>query len=854
MEIYNLQINHLTKPIGIDGENIQVSWNLRNGQYQTAYKIMVVTSNGIIVEETGKILSAHMYHDLDKSIPYRTKCNVVVRVWDEVGNVCSKEIELITGIDNKTWKAKWILPEETIRPKERQRASYLLKKFQLSKEQVALIGKEGIYIYATCHGLMNIYLNGSEITEYKLLPGTQQYDKRLMVWTFEVSQFIIEGENELVVTLGDGWYRGSMGNMQMKNVYGTDIALLLQMEIAGEVIVTTDRTWLASQEGALGFNDFMAGEEYDARKDFLSCLHEVKEKNFGYNNLILIDTLPICAHETFKAKLLITPKGEKVLDFGQNLVGYVSFSFEGEGGKSLILTHGEVLDKDGNFTIDNFCNARIPAKQEIKYICKDGKNTYYPTKTYMGFRYVKIEADFEINPDWFSAVAIYSDMRTTAQFSCGVPEVNQLFSNAMWSLKGNFIDVPTDCPTREKAGFSGDAQIYIHTAMYLMDCYAIYAKWIREQAAGQYKDGVVPQIAPKNTPPGKKAKLMGVMEIDGGVGWSDAFEIVPYRLYERYRDVSLLTEIYDSLKKWTAYEIKRAKKTRIVNRNELPKKHRKYMIDTGWMWGEWLEPNQNDAVYLKNLMLKGDSEVGTAFFYQHLICMGKIANALGQSSDENFYYDYAEKVKEAYRAVYTENGKIKEEKRQCRYVRPIAHNLLTEEEKRQAASELAKRIKENGNHLNTGFLSTHELCRVLCRYGQNETAYDLLLQRECPGWLYAVEKGCTTIPENWDCFDKEGNPVNSFNHYSYGAIAGWLMDSVCGICVENGEIMIQPHPDKRLRFAKAVYDSPFGRIVSEWKYKDGNYKYRVEVPTNMRARVILEGKKEVICTSGVWEF
>lgn len=733
----------------------------------------------------------------------------------------------------------------------------------LTEKQIEAVKNDGAYLYATCHGIMNIFINGNEITDYQLMPGTQQYDKRLMVETLEVTSFLQEGKNEIVVSLGDGWYRGSMGFSQNKNVYGTDVALLLQLEIAKEPVVYTDETWMSSQNGPIGWNDLMAGEEYDARKEFSmeagiineekGYFHKVKKKDYGFGTLIPVDTVPVTPHEIFKAKKMKTPKGEVVLDFGQNIVGYVSFEFDAHEGERMTLIHGEVLDGEGNFTIENFQNKAVPTKQQIDYICREGRNKYHPTKTYMGFRYVKVQADFEIDPEAFRAVAIYSDMRVTATFSCGVPEVNQLFQNALWSMKGNFIDVPTDCPTREKSGYSGDCQAYIHTAMYLMDCYAVYAKWIREQAAGQYKDGVVPQIAPKANAPGKKEKIGGVLTIDGGIGWSDSFEIVPYRLMKRYGDDTLIRENYKAMKQWTEHEIKRARKTRFCNCKLLPGKYRKYIIDTEWMWGEWLEPGQ-DVNYMTTMVMKGDPEVGTAFYYMNLNYMAKMAELLNEKGDQKYYEELSKKVKEAYRAVYLKNGSVIERKRQCRYVRPIAHDLLSDKEKEKAAADLANLISENNNHLNTGFLTTHELCRSLSRYGQNKKSYDLLLQKEKPGWLYAVTKGCTTIPESWDCYKEDGTPQDSFNHYSYGAIAGWLMDCVCGINLSDKKIVIRPYPDNRLRYASASYDSPYGCIISEWRYEEKNVRYHIEIPSNMDAEIIFTDGRKIQVDAGVYDF
>lgn len=858
MKITNLQVNHLVKPIGINGHKLRISWNLVDGKIQSAYEINVVDDKGRTIESVYK-QDDSMVYVLRNDIPWKTKAIVTVKAWDERQIESEpKSVTVITGIASNDWHAKWIDPEIVPCNMKCRRASYLMKKFTLSVKQVEEAKKFGAYVYATCHGIMNIQINGIEITNRQFMPGTQQYDKRLMIETIEIASFLREGENQILVSLGDGWYRGAMGFSQRKNIYGKDVALLLQMEIANNITVVTDETWLASQNGPIGRNDFMAGEEYDARNDLwfedADRFHNVFVQNYGFENLIANDTVPMIPHETFSANKFVAPNGDIVLDFGQNIVGYVTFEFEGTEGHKLTLIHGETLDGNGNFTIENFQNTATPTKQQIDYICKNGVNQYHPTKTYMGFRYVKVVADFEISQEDFTAVAVYSDIKETATFSCGVTEVNQLFQNALWSMKGNFVDVPTDCPTREKSGYSGDCQAYIHTAMYLMDCYPIYAKWIKEQAAGQYEDGVVPQIAPKANTPRQKEKMSRIFTLDGGIGWSDSFEIVPYRLMKRYGDDSLIREYYKAMKKWTAYEIQRAKKTRIVNRRKLPKEHRRYMIDKGWMWGEWLEPDQNDIDYMKNLVMKGDPEVGTAFFYMNLIYMKQIAESLGETGDTKYYHELAEKVKAAYRAVYIKDGVVKEKERQCRLVRPIVHNLLTEEEKVSTAFDLAELITKNGNHLNTGFLTTHELCRCLSRYGQNKKAYDLLLQREKPGWLYAVTKGCTTIPESWDCFKDDGTPKNSFNHYSYGAIVGWLMDTVCGINVSDGEIVIHPYPDERLGFAKAVYDSPYGRIVSEWNYQDNKIVYKIEVPTNMRAKICISGMASRCVEAGIYQY
>lgn len=823
LKIRNLQINHLSNPVGIDVAPLRLTWTLAGETRQTAFSVSVMDKAGNVQQCSGKVLSNQMFCNL-QPLQYRSDYAVNVQVWDEHDVAsCEETIFVTTGISSADWVAKWINPElKRGNAKRRKPASYLKKIFFLDSVSNAKL-------YITCHGIFNVYINGREATQMQLMPGTSQYNKRLVVQTLDVAEYLQPGENTIVITLGDGWYRGSMGYMQSKNVFGSDIALLAQLEMDGKPCIVTDESWLASNDGPLGYNDLMAGEEYDARREQSMTYHGVKVEKFGYDNLVCTDTVPILPKEHFAAKLIRTPNGEQLLDFGENIVGYVSFELNAKAGQKLTLILGETLDAAGNFTIANFQAPSCPTEQKIEYTCKDGKNTYHPTKTYMGFRYAKVDADFSIDPQCFTGVAVYSDMRVTGTFECGVPEVNQLVKNTLRSMKGNFVDVPTDCPTREKSGYSGDAQVFAHTAAYLMDCYPVYAKWIREQAATQFPNGCVAQVAPNFTnrqlPP------------DGGIGWCDSFQIIPEKLWQRYNDPSLVEEHYEQIKAWIEYRIKKSKKPRFHNRKLIPKQFWPYTMDNGWLWGEWLEPGVADDRI--GMLLKGDLEISCAFAATCCDTLCAMASHLHKDTDVARYREYSKKAREAYRYLFVKNGYVEKSERQCRYVRPIAHNMLTEEEKLESAATLAELIRRCENKIGTGFLSTHELCRVLTHYGQQEIAYDLLLQRNAPGWLCSVLKGATTIPENWDAFGEDGEPHGSFNHYSYGSVVGWLFDSVCGIRLHKGTVVIQPFPDARLGYAKAEYDSPLGYICSQWSFENDKIIYTVEIPANTEATVIL---------------
>ena len=850
MRAINLKTEHLVDPRGIDVTKPFLSWNCCEGNRQSAWQIKARDSTGLLLWDSKK-RQGNETRVLWEEEPLKSREEVYwsVRLWNEADEPgeWSREACFELGLLRwEDWAAQWINPEQEMQPGKRQPASYLRKSFSIED-----LGKARLY--ATAHGIYDIWINREHVDGYLLAPGSSQYDRRLQVQTYDVTNLLHKGDNEILVTVGDGWYRGSVHYGMLTDTFGTDIAFLMQLEIDGQPAVVTDGSWEASQNGPLGMNDHMMGEEYDARKNPVRGWHGVEIMDFGFDNLVGTDTPPVVGKEIFHPRLIHTPAGETVLDFGQVIAGIIRFRLTAGAGDRLILTHGETLDENGNFTTKNFQNPQVPrCFQRVVYTCRDGENSYQNTKCYFGFRYVRVEGDVPITGEEFEAQAIYSDMEQTGYFTCGNEDVNHLFQNALWSMKGNFVDVPTDCPTREKSGYSGDAQVFCHTAMYLMDCWPVLTRWLREQEATQSENGCVKQIAPD----GRVKDPLGAY--NGGAGWCDSFEIVSWRLARRYNDNTFLEKHYGSIRKWMMFCLNRAKKTRLIDR-WIPKKYWEYFADQGVLWGEWLEPGQNMGMKLfqfAKIAIYGEPEVSTAYLSYGCRILSDIARRIGRTEDEAFFLDASKKARAAYRFRYLKKGSPKSNfrKRQCRYVRPLALGLLNTEEKKQFAAELAQNIRENGNHLNTGFLTTHELCRVLTDNGQIGTAYDLLLQTERPGWLYAVRHGATTMLESWDGMDDEGHVKDSFNHYSYGSVAGWLFDRVCGIVVENGEILLRPWPDRRLKHAKAVYHSPLGTIVSSWKYEENILHFDFTVPSNQQARIILPDGGEYKVNTGEHHF
>ena len=842
MRAVNLKTEHMVNPIGIDILKPYVSWNYLDGKKQTAYELEAVCKDKVILS-TGKISSSQMSAILDVEVKSRERVFWKVRLWDENDNVgeWSEEAFYEMGLlQQSDFVAKWINPELECDPQIHKPASYLKTLFKVEKKGVARI-------YVTAHGLYEVHINGKRVGDFVLAPGTYNYEKHLAYQTYDVSELLMEGENEVQVILGDGWYRSCSGVDGDRNLYGEDVALYFQLEVDGKPVCISDENWLASQNGPIRENDMQQGEVVDASLEEITDYHAVKVENYEITNLCYSNSVRIVEKEHFSGKIITTPNGENVIDYGQNIAGYIQFELNAYVGQKLVLTHGESLDENGNFTAENFQDRKRHKEggtnQKVTYICKEGKNEYKTKFSIWGFRYAKVETDIDLSDATFTAIAVYSDMAELGTFECSNKAVNQLVKNSIWSQKSNFCDVPTDCPTRERAAWTGDMGVFAETGITLMDCYPVIRKWLGECRLAQYEDGKVSNIAPRNNVPSFFSGLLA-----GSVGWGDASIIVPYTLYKRYGDVRILEENYEMMQKWYAFLEKRAKEKPMNPLKRLKKNpYRNYTIETGIDYGEWCEPDVEST----SAMRTPQGKVATAYFAYAGKLMAEIAKVLGKDADVKHYLETSEKAKQAFRFIATKDGKI-ESDRQAEYIRAIAFDLLEDEEKKQAAADLNQLVVQKDYHLNTGFLSTPLLCPILAEYGYVETAYKILLQDTSPSWLYAVKKGATTIWEEWDGINEKGEVKASLNHYSKGAITGWLFSGVCGIRLENGKLTIQPQPDKVLEYAKATYQSPVGEIVSEWRYEGDVLHVDVQVPVD--ATIVLPDGKKLEVETGKYQY
>lgn len=733
--------------------------------------------------------------------------------------------------------------------KIRQPASYIRKVFCIEKPVKSAV------IYDTALGVYACYLNGDRIGDELLLPGFTNYNRRLQYRTCDITKLLKQGENVIGCVIGDGWYRGCVGAFNKYNVFGEKLKFACKIEILYEdgtmQEIITDDTWMATQDGALRENDLKICENYDARKEWKNWI--IPGTNFEMNEeegwhpclpssypgkIIPMQAEAVLEQESFAPEIINTPDGNTVLDFGQNLAGYVEFTVTGTAGTKVELIMGETLDEDGNFTLKNLQGEGkgaelMPVGQHLTYILKEGKQTYKPLFLISGYRYVLLKNWPEkVQKENFKSIAVYSDLKTTGKFTCSNELINKLTENVRWSQKSNFVDIPTDCPQRERAGWAGDINVFIETANYLTDTRKFIHKWMQDFVDSQEKNGALPYIIPE---------IPAIGAGKSSAGWSDAIASVPLMQYLFYGETEELEEAYEAVKKYVEYNRRRAVKRHLLHVYKIAP-HNNYILDTGFHYGEWLEPGGSNLKDALKAMLYPDDEVATAWFYETTKNLAKMAEILGRSDDQQNYELLAQKIKDAYRREFLINGQVHSH-RQCKYVRPLYMGLCEPAEQPQIAKRLNDLCIRNDYKIGTGFLTTYQVLSVLADNGYSETAYRMLLNEECPGWLYEVEHGATTVWEGWDAITPDGKikPL-SMNHYAPGAVVSFLFSHCAGIrptAPGFKKLDIRPVPGGGLTYAKAEYDSVNGKISSDWKIADGQFSITVEVPEKAEADLYL---------------
>ena len=842
-----LKTEHLTNPIGIDFQKPRLFWNCDGGEKQTAYQIIAEDDTGKLLWDSSRVESSSMRCTWgSEAVEPKTKVLWKLRLWDETNTPGEwAEASFETGIG--IWRAKWITGNYKVDKRQRYPVDCFRKTFSTGTVRKARL-------YITACGLYEAKLNGKRAGEFVLAPGITDYRKRVQYQTYDVTELLKGGENTLTVQLADGWYRGSCGAWGLKNQYGTETKLLAQLEITDETgkvqTVVTDESWNWSNDGPIRFADNKDGEVVNANDapsyKFFAKVTSHSVIPTASNNV------PLTEHEHLSAQKIITPSGKTVLDFGQNIAGYASFSLKAKAGQKVFLRFGELLDENGEFTQKNIqcSNKRITTPlQQVIYTCKEGRNDYKTTFAIFGFQYVLVETEVPIVPENFTAIAVYSDMERTGWFESSNTLLNKFVENTVWSAKNNHADLPTDCPTRERHGWTGDAQIFCSTASSLFDYEPMAEKFLNDMYDWQKPNGKLPQIAPA----GGVDFYMSVM--NGSVGWADAGIIMPYVLWKQYGDASILSRRYVGMKRYAEFMMHRCGKWGgpYAKPVKIPGEYKKYLVNRGQSYGEWAEPQD---IYTMHFMdfAGPHPEVSTAYTAYMMDLMMEIAGALGHTEDIPRYREYRDGCRKAYQAMVKTKKFTLDTDRQARLVRPLALNLLNEEQKDYAKKRLLQALAIYGWRLGTGFLSTPLILDVLTEIDP-ESAYRLLENEEIPGWLSMPKNGATTIWESWEGDKAEGSGVASLDHYSKGAVCRWLFDTMCGIRVDGeNHFTIAPVPGGHFTYAKAVYNSIYGNVESGWEKAESGMRYTVTVPANCMADFVFPSGKSVKLTPGKHSF
>jgi alpha-L-rhamnosidase len=837
--VTDLRCEYLINPIGIDKKNLRISWRLlseERGTLQSAYQLVV--SEHLDFQHTawdsGKVESDQSVH-VELSGFLMASCKRYyyrVQIWNGQGisSGWSETAFFEAGLlEPSEWTADWIGASADSLPAGTEQVPMLRKLFSIDGEI------RSARIYASALGLYELELNGKRVGDQYFAPGWTSYKHRLQYQTYDITDMLQQGMNGIGAMLSSGWYKGVLGWESKSNYYGDRTALLMQMHVeykdGRREVVVSDSSWTATGSPIL-MSEIYDGETYDARLEKVgwSCAdmdgsdwNPVEIIQQSKDILVAQENVPVRKIETVEpVEIITTPNGEVVIDMGQNMVGWLRFIIQGEAGHEVQIHHAEVLDKEGNFYTDNIRKA----KQTIRYVLKGGeRETFEPHFTFQGFQYIRlIGFPAEIRLEDFTGIVLHSDMETTGEFTCSDPLVNQLQHNIQWGMKGNFLDVPTDCPQRdERLGWTGDAQMFARTAAYLSNVAPFFRKWLHDLKAEQAGlGGGVPFVVPNIL--SDKAQ--------SSAAWGDAAVIVPWTLYLCYGDKHILDEQYGSMTAWVTF---------IRNQGD-----NEYLWNSGFHFGDWLALDSRPDSYI------GATErdfVATAFYAYSVSLVQKAAEVLGKTEDAKSYGELHASILDAFTKEFiTPTGRLSIPT-QTGQILALMFGLVSGEAKERSVQKLLNLLEDEKYHLTTGFVGTPYLTHVLSENGRSEYAYKLLLQQDYPSWLYQVTKGATTIWEHWDGIKQDGSfwsaDMNSFNHYAYGAIGDWLYRVVAGIDIDERNpgykrVIIRPEPGVGMAWAEGRIQTLYGEVRCLWRRSDGNQMdIHVTIPPNAAAEIRL---------------
>ncbi len=842
-----IRIDHLDAPMGFGSRTPLITWNVEGAKKQSARQICLYEGDQLLWDSGKDGSDAMQMRITDCIFSSRQEISCRIRLWDEedcAGDWCGTRWEMGLLLPSD-WKADWITGNYRARKQKRYPVDCFRKSFFVKNVKKARL-------YLTACGLYEAELNGKRVGRFVMAPGVTDYRRRVQYQTYDVTDLLSGGENILTVQLADGWYRGGCGALGQRNQYGTETKLLAQLEITAEdgsrTVIASDGSWQWSDDGPIRFADPKDGEIIDAGR-----IPGYGGRAKATSHPVIpsaSDNVPVWEQEHFVPKRSTAPNGKLLLDFGQNIAGFVRFRASARGGAQIRIRLGEMLDKEGNLTLSNI-QVNLPGVcsplQEIRYTCREGLNEYRTRFAVFGFQYAEVDADADVDLEEMESIAVYSALERTGWFRCSDEALNRFADAAVWSAKGNHLDSPTDCPTRERLGWAGDAQIFFNTASYFFNYAAFSKKYLRDLYDWQKPDGKLPQIAPDG------GVLLPMKPLDGSAGWADAGVLIPYRFLKRYGDTSVLTEFYEGMVQYTEFVIRRiGKKALYAKPLKIPKELRRFAVNTGASYGEWAEPaDVYPTSFFETSHIHAD--ISTAYTVCVLDCMAEMSGLLGKETDSKRYRYLASLCREAYQAMAETAEYTLDTDRQASLVRPLYFDLLTEKQAEYARKRLLQALENYNWRLGTGFLSTPLILDVLSGTDP-DAAYRLLENRELPGWLFMAESGACTVWESWEGpFAQEG--IASLNHYSKGAVCEWLFSTMCGIRIEGqNHFRIAPQPGGHFTFAKAEYHSIYGKVASEWHRTEEGTVFRVAVPCNCIAKICLPDGRTETTGAGVTEF
>jgi alpha-L-rhamnosidase len=861
-----LRVEHLSEALGIDTARPRFSWWLPDGaREQLAYRIRtdtgwdsgrVESSDSVLVEYAGPALRSGQ------------RVEWQVRVWTEAGesewsDTCAFELGLL---DAEDWSARWIAPvERELSPAGSRPAMLVRGEIELPDVPVTRAR-----LYATAHGIYEAFVNGARAGDAELTPGFTEYRDRLQVQAYDITRLVAPGPNALGAIVSDGWFRGQVGLPRAHDQWGSELAFLAQarLEFAdGSVVVAGTGSDWRSARSHIDAADLIAGQSVDLRRREDGWSEPGFDDSgwdaaivggHGYANLVASPAPPVRAVEELRPVAVGSVARGQVFDLGQNINGWVRLGNLGSAGTEITLTHGEAIDHHGDVTTKHlevdlpFIPEPLPAGQ-VDRVVSAGRagETFEPRHTTHGFRYVRVEGQPEsLSAGDLTGVVVHSDMTRTGWFRCSDERINRLHEAAVWSMRGNACDVPTDCPTRERASWTGDWQIFVPTASFLYDVAGFSTKWLRDLAAEQWSSGLVANLAPS---PPSESEGGFLAALNGSAGWGDAAVIVPWEVYRAYGDGRLLEEQWPSMVAWLAYVEGAAAGARHPDRaarRPEPLAHERYLWDSGFHWGEWLVPGADlkGADEFEAFRQADKADVATAYFAYSARLMSRIAEVIGRDGDAARYGELADQVRAAWQAEFVGADGAVTPDTQANHVRALAFGMVPAELRAAAAARLVELIRAAGTRLATGFLATPYLLPVLADTGHLDVAYELLFADEMPSWLYMIDRGATTVWERWDGIRPDGTPFESLNHYSKGAVVSFLHQYVAGIRLldEHGpayrHFRVEPVPGGGITWAHAEHDSPYGRIESSWRVDGDALELAVTVPAGTTAEIVLPGR------------